>query len=142
MTCFGAARIEGDRSLERLEDRVLSERAAVTQVGNAEELTTCHPRVGGCGPKRERSVGGGHRTGQERVARCDRGGPAPLEKQPVPERHAREGGGKSGVDSGRRVVLLDGARDGAPGALKQKMIATEKVIVGLRARGRPDRQGR
>src|SRR5437016_14308005 len=38
MTCFGAARIESDRSLESLEDRVLPERAAVTQIGNAEEL--------------------------------------------------------------------------------------------------------
>src|SRR5207244_12871679 len=126
MTCFGAARIESDRSLESLEDRVLPERAAVTQIGNAEELATRHPGVGRRGSERERSVGCRHRAGQERIARCDRGGPAPLEKQPVSERHAREGVGESGIDSGRRLVLLDGARDGAPSARQEKMITTEK----------------
>src|SRR2546422_9486729 len=80
MTCFGAARIEGDRSLEGLEDRVLVRRAAVTQVGNTEELTTRHPSVGRRWPECERSVGCPHRAGQERIARGDRGGPAPLEK--------------------------------------------------------------
>src|SRR5256885_7176412 len=70
MTCFGALRIEGDRSLERLEDRVFPERTAVTPVGNTAELTTCHPGVGRCGPECERSVGCRRRPGQERVARC------------------------------------------------------------------------
>src|SRR5204862_6540839 len=108
--------------------------------GTAEKLCRCEPRVGGGRRECPRSVGGGVRPGEERVGRSGRGGPAPREKQPVPERPAREGVGELGIDSGRRLILLDGARDGATGARQEKMIATEKVIVGLWTCGRPRRQ--